>query len=920
MFGLESLLLGRTIADRYRIDEVVGRGRTGPVCRAVDVRLGFDVAVKAITAGAQTQSSIEGFRARLRRAAQAAAAVQHPNVAAVYDSGTDPAINLDYVVMELLRGEDLGSRLAQRGRPPVALGLRMLLEAVHGLAAVHAAGLAHGDLRPENLFLTRSEDGKQVRVRLLAFGVAPLAAAAGGAVPPLQATGAASYAAPEHVRAGGEPTQAGDVFSLGAVGFLLLAGAAPFSDGAILAMAGGQRVAIRSPRELNPDIPPELAAVILRAVSADPAARFANASQLLAALEPLVAGLPMGGTRPAAAAVATAPAAPAVPAAPVMPAVAAVADAVAPPAATPAPPQVAAEPPAAAPERIEVPTFGGFAAAAPLAAAPVGSAADASPAAEPIAAASTVDAPAVRDEIAAAPQVVAVPEPVAAPAVEPVAAPAVQPDVADEPRIAIESSAVPGADAVEEPAATPSITLPMSVGDFAREPEAPAATVAPPAPPARPETTRQAFAVGRAIKPPTATDLPLLSLEVTPRIPLADRAPAEPPKPTPAPAPVREPVREAAPALAAAAAVAAVAAAAPEVAAAKPAAAPAPAPAPSPVAQAASTPPAAPAPSIFTPPAAPAAVEKAPEVAPAATVDLPPAPVVTPPSMAAASAPGRRMRLGAEQKSGRGRTLAGAAVIVLAAVGGIGWMVARAPAAELVRGTTGKQATAAAALTGAAPTTPGTTPAQQPGTAPATTTAPIVTETAPTGPAVKPGMTPQEKAQARRDSVARATRLLQQQQQLAAQQAEQARLLAQRQQVAAAPTVQAPPPQPAAPAPQPVVQTPAPAPAPAASTDETVTEEPPALLNSSEVQRAVARNYPPLQRDNGIGGRARARFAVREDGTVDPTSITILDATNGAFGDATKRVLRGARYRPARVNGHPVRVMVTTAFQWGAPQ
>ncbi|MDB4949816.1 MAG: uncharacterized protein JWM27_2465, partial [Gemmatimonadetes bacterium] len=302
MFGIESLLVGRTLADRYRIEEVVGRGRTGPVCRAVDVRLGFDVAVKAVASGAQTVEAIETFRARFQKVAAAAALVHHPNVAAVYDCGTDPAINLDFLVMELLRGEHLGSRLAQRGRPPVPLGLRMLLEAVHGLSAVHAAGVAHGDLRPENLFLTRSEDGRQVRVRLLAFGLAPLAAAAGGAVPPLQATGAAAYVAPEQLRAGAAPTAAGDVFSLGAVGFLILTGTAPFSDAAILAMASGQRVAIRSPRELNPDIPPELAAVILRAISADASARFPDATHLLAALEPLVAGLPLSPARPAAAA------------------------------------------------------------------------------------------------------------------------------------------------------------------------------------------------------------------------------------------------------------------------------------------------------------------------------------------------------------------------------------------------------------------------------------------------------------------------------------------------------------------------------------------------------------------------------------------------------------------------------------------
>ncbi|MDB4949684.1 MAG: hypothetical protein JWM27_2333, partial [Gemmatimonadetes bacterium] len=109
------------------------------------------------------------------------------------------------------------------------------------------------------------------------------------------------------------------------------------------------------------------------------------------------------------------------------------------------------------------------------------------------------------------------------------------------------------------------------------------------------------------------------------------------------------------------------------------------------------------------------------------------------------------------------------------------------------------------------------------------------------------------------------------------------------------------------------------APQPAAAEPETV-EEAPTLSNTTEVQRAVARNYPPLLRDAGVSGRARVRFAVREDGTVDPASIAVLDATRDAFGDAAKRVLRAARYHPARVNGRAVRVSVTTSFVWGSQE
>jgi eukaryotic-like serine/threonine-protein kinase len=134
MSGIEGLLLGRVLGGRYRIEEVIGRGGMGAVYRAVDERLGRQVAVKVITvSGGSDEEPRHRIRARFQREARAAAGLpHHPNVVPVYDYGSDEAVGLDYLVMELLRGHDLATYLARTGPPPLATGLRILFEACAG--------------------------------------------------------------------------------------------------------------------------------------------------------------------------------------------------------------------------------------------------------------------------------------------------------------------------------------------------------------------------------------------------------------------------------------------------------------------------------------------------------------------------------------------------------------------------------------------------------------------------------------------------------------------------------------------------------------------------------------------------------------------------------------------------------------------
>ena len=295
MSGIESLLIGRTLGGRYRIEEVIGRGGMGAVYRAVDERLGRQVALKVITvAGMGDPAARERLRARFFREARSAAALpHHPNVVPVYDYGSDEALDLDYLVMELLRGSDLASRLSRSGPPPLPASLRILLEAIRGVAVGHAQGLIHRDVKPGNIFLTRTPH-QEVQVRVVDFGIAKLAddedtlaqLTQDGRVPHSPA-----YASPEQLRGLGQLTPASDVFSLGAVGFQLLTGERPFSESDRNRLSLGMPAPAPSLRAHNASIPGAVESVIQRALAFEPTERYSDAAEMAADLERAIRGL-----------------------------------------------------------------------------------------------------------------------------------------------------------------------------------------------------------------------------------------------------------------------------------------------------------------------------------------------------------------------------------------------------------------------------------------------------------------------------------------------------------------------------------------------------------------------------------------------------------------------------------------------------
>ena len=307
MAGLESLLKGRELAGRYRIEDVIGRGGMGAVYRALDTRLGRPVAVKVITASSGNDPEVrERLRARFKHeAASAARLPKHPNAVTVHDYGTDEELGLDFIVMELLEGEDLSTRLQRSGPPAMAEALRILQEAARGVHVGHRAGLIHRDVKPGNVFLVRH--GEDDEVRVLDFGIAKAMTEEDTASAGLTHDGRAplspAYASPEQLLGEARLTPASDVFSLGALGFQLLTGTRPFTEGDRNRMAAGMQVPVPSLRARNPQVPEEVEQIVRRSMAPDPAQRFENAGALADALSgPLrrLADSPVAGVVPGA--------------------------------------------------------------------------------------------------------------------------------------------------------------------------------------------------------------------------------------------------------------------------------------------------------------------------------------------------------------------------------------------------------------------------------------------------------------------------------------------------------------------------------------------------------------------------------------------------------------------------------------------
>ncbi|MFL5538281.1 MAG: protein kinase domain-containing protein, partial [Longimicrobiaceae bacterium] len=213
----------------------------------------------------------------------AAARLRHPNVVTVHDFGTDPAVGIDFLVMELLAGEDLAARMRRAGGPlAVEEAVEILREGGMGLAAGHRAAMVHRDVKPANIYLVAEPGGWEVK--LLDFGIAQVRSDTGGdtmmRLTQFGAPHTPRYASPEQLSGSTALGPASDVFSMALTGLEMLAGAHP--EG--LNTTGDDKAAARAVRRLlqqRPEVPLRLAAVIRRSLRLDPAMRFPHADAFL---------------------------------------------------------------------------------------------------------------------------------------------------------------------------------------------------------------------------------------------------------------------------------------------------------------------------------------------------------------------------------------------------------------------------------------------------------------------------------------------------------------------------------------------------------------------------------------------------------------------------------------------------------------
>jgi len=287
MYGIAGLLAGRTLGGRYLIEAVVGRGGMGAVYRGVDERLSRPVAVKVIGTSTTDPAEHDRLRARFHREARAAAALHHANVVQVHDFGTDPELDLDFLVMELLRGEDLAARLVRTGAPPLPTAVAILRQSARGLSAGHRAGMVHRDVKPGNLFLEVDDERGDVRVKVLDFGIAQLEAD-DGTVTHLTQYGRSpfspAYASPEQLRGDDGITPASDVFSLSAVGYHLVTGRRAFTSADPGRVQEELAESMRALRERAPALDDLTHEVLVRGLSWRPLDRFRDAAEVAEAL------------------------------------------------------------------------------------------------------------------------------------------------------------------------------------------------------------------------------------------------------------------------------------------------------------------------------------------------------------------------------------------------------------------------------------------------------------------------------------------------------------------------------------------------------------------------------------------------------------------------------------------------------------
>ncbi|WP_406452222.1 Stk1 family PASTA domain-containing Ser/Thr kinase [Streptomyces sp. NBC_00876] len=281
----------RRLGGRYELGSVLGRGGMAEVYLAHDTRLGRTVAVKTLRADLARDPS---FQARFRREAQSAASLNHPAIVAVYDTGEDyvDGVSIPYIVMEYVDGSTLRELLHSGRRLLPERTLEMTVGILQALEYSHRAGIVHRDIKPANVMLTRTG-----QVKVMDFGIARAMGDSGMTMTQTAAViGTAQYLSPEQAK--GEQVDArSDLYSTGCLLYELLTVRPPFIGDSPVAVAYQHvREEPQTPSNFDPEITPEMDAIVLKALVKDPDYRYQSADEMRADIEACLDGQPVAAT------------------------------------------------------------------------------------------------------------------------------------------------------------------------------------------------------------------------------------------------------------------------------------------------------------------------------------------------------------------------------------------------------------------------------------------------------------------------------------------------------------------------------------------------------------------------------------------------------------------------------------------------
>ncbi|MFI6076722.1 Stk1 family PASTA domain-containing Ser/Thr kinase [Actinoplanes sp. NPDC051343] len=282
----------RLLGGRYQVGELLGYGGMAEVHKGRDLRLGRDVAIKMLRTDLARDAT---FQERFRREAQNSAALNHPAIVAVYDTGEEISSTgekLPFIVMEFVNGQTLKEVLGQEGRIQPRRALEIIADICAALEFSHRHGIIHRDIKPGNVMITPNG-----QVKVMDFGIAR--ALASGATTMTQTSaviGTAQYLSPEQAR--GEAVDArSDVYAAGCVLFELLVGHPPFvGDSPVSVAYQHVREEPKAPSSINREVSPDVDAIVLKALSKNPINRYQSAQEMRADALRAVAGRPVLAT------------------------------------------------------------------------------------------------------------------------------------------------------------------------------------------------------------------------------------------------------------------------------------------------------------------------------------------------------------------------------------------------------------------------------------------------------------------------------------------------------------------------------------------------------------------------------------------------------------------------------------------------